>query len=168
MNYSLVNDWEFFSYLIGCFMAVMLSLHHKDGNRLLPQFYGAWIASAYAAHHLLLPHAAQTWHYGWYLWNGYVISLFPVILAYRQKDADARLPVMVFGLLTVALCSVYAFFSWLGQPLPGVGYYLGASIFEAIQVLSMIIWSGPVVPLFRKLIHHLTERKDTWMRRVLT
>lgn len=165
--YVLFCERAFFFYLAGCFTTVTLSLRSTVGNRLLPQTYGAWIAAAFAAHHFLIPDAAQTWHYWWYIWQGWVIAPFPVAFAYVQKDAEARAPVMLMGMGMMGLCSLYAMFSALHHPLSGAVFFYAASAFEGGQILAMIIWSGPVIPLLRRIRIILKHwRKDTWTRRM--
>lgn len=151
----------FFVYLAGCFTAFALSLRAKPDNRILVQTYGLWIASAFAAHHFLIPNAAQTWFYKWYLWNA-ATSLFPVLPAYMLKDADARKPVAVFGIASTLLCMTYAAFSFFHSPLLGIVYFYVSHVCEACQVLSMIIWSGPVIPVCVKAWTAITQGKWPW------
>ena len=151
----------FFLYLAGCFSAYGFSLRHQPDNRLLPQTYGMWIAAAFSAHHFLVPNAAQNWHYLWYVWN-MGVAAFPVLPAYMLKDADARKPVIVFGVAATALCGVYALFSFMGQPLPGILFFYCAHVCEALQIISMVIWSGPVVPFFTRAWKAISHWRDTW------
>lgn len=166
MTYGDFGLWAFFGYLAGCFTAFAFSLKGPSDNRLLPQTYGAWIAAAFAAHHFLVPHAAQNWHYWWYLWNA-AIAAFPVWLARNMAQARARKPVMIFGTVAVFTCLVYALFSSYGSPLDGKVYFYIASICEGAQVLSMIIWSGPVVPIVERVWNTITRRiTGSWMQSV--
>ena len=161
MTYADFATWAFFIYLGGCFTALGLSLRSHIDNRVLVQTYGAWIAGAYAAHHFLVPQAAQTWHYWWYIWNAGV-GAFPILPAYMLKDAAARKQVMFFAVVDVLLCSAYAVFSAAHQPLPGAFYFYVASVCEAAQILSMIVWSGPVIPLAVRAWTAITKRSRTW------
>lgn len=161
MTFADFASWAFFFYLGGCFLALGLSLRSHIDNRVLVQTYGAWIAAAYAAHHFLVPHAALLWHQWWYVWNG-AVGAFPMLPAYMLKEAGARKPVMVFAFITTMLCGTYALFSWAGSPLPGYFYFYVASLCEASQVLSMVIWSGPVIPLFVRAWTAITKRSRTW------
>lgn len=161
MTYADFNIPAFFFYLFGCFVAFALSLRSSPDNRVLAFVYGAWIAAAFAAHHFVVPHAAELWHYKWYVWNAGVAA-FPVLLAYMLKDAGARVWVMGFGVLATLLCIVYAGFSAAGSPLPGHGYFIGATVCETCQVVSMVIWSGPVIPAVVKAWKSVSHRRKTW------
>ena len=160
MTYADFGTWSFFAYLVGCFTAFALSLRSDPSNRVLAFIYGAWITAAFAAHHILVPHAAEKWHHWWYVWNMFVAA-FPILPAYMLKDAKARKPVIIFGSVATGVCFVYAFFSALGHPLPGLYYFYAASLCEASQVVSLVIWSGPVVPLFMKARKFITGWR-TW------
>lgn len=165
--YEVFGNWSLFVYLAGCFIAVALSLSYSTGNRLLPQTYGFWIASAFAIHHLIIPNAAHTWHFYWYLWNA-MIAAFPVLLAHKAKDADASSKVKWLGVAAVLLCLVYALFSAYDHPLPGILYFYGGHTCEASQVACMIIWSGPVVPALGVLKKFILKRsKGSWMLNLL-
>lgn len=159
------NIPAFFIYLVGCFTALVLALRSSPDDRVLPQTYGAWIAAVFAAHHLLVPAAAQTWHYVWYVTNAFV-DAFPILLAGMLKDAGARKPVMIFGVIATLNCLVFAAFSFSHHPLDGLIYFYIGNFCEAVQVLSMVIWSGPVVPLCVRAWKFATERKWPWMHRV--
>ena len=161
MTYTDFGTWSFFIYLSGCFTALALSLRSHIDNRVLVQTYGAWIAGAFAAHHFLIPNAAHTWHYLWYVWNA-MIGAFPILPAFMLKDAAARKPVMFFAVADVLLCSSYALFSSVGIPLPGAFFFYIGHVCEASQVLSMIVWSGPVVPIFVRAWTAITKRSKSW------
>lgn len=164
MTYADFGTWAFFAYLIGCFTAFALSLRSTPDNRVLAFTYGAWISAAFAAHHLLVPDAARNWHYLWYIWNTGVAA-FPILPAYMLKDSEARTPVILFGILSVCLCEVYAVASFIGSPLNGWFYFYLSNLFESAQVLSLILWSGPVVPIIVKAWNALTKnRSKSWER----
>lgn len=165
MTFTEFNIPAFFIYLVGCFLAVGLSLRAKPDNRILAQTYGLWIAAAFSAHHFLVPNAAQNWHYLWYVWNAGV-SLFPILPAYMLKDAGARRPVAFFGAASTVLCLTYAAFSFFQNPLPGIIYFYGQHICEASQVLAMIIWSGPIVPICVRAWTAVTQGKWPWVHRI--
>jgi hypothetical protein len=164
MIYAAFGNWAFAIYLAGCFTAMVLAFRSPVGNRLLPQTYGAWIASAFAIHHFMIPNAAHTWHYWWYIWNA-AIAGFTVVIAYMAKDAGSRKQVFWLGVAAAINCLIYAAFSANGHPLPGIYYFYIGHACEATQVASMIIWSGPVVPVLKKLqkiIFH--TRIGPWMQ----
>lgn len=162
MTFAEFGSWSFFAYLGGCFIAFALSLRYVPDNRILAFTYGAWITAAYAAHHILVPHAAQTWGHYWYWWNA-AVSVFPILPAWMLKDAGSRKPVIAFGICSTVLCVVYASFSLMGERLPGIIYFYVSSICEACQILSMIIWSGPVVPVSVRAWKAVTRKERPWM-----
>lgn len=166
MTYADFGMWFFFCSLIGCFTAFALSLRSAPDNRVLIFIYGAWISAVFAAHHLLVPNAAKEWHYLWYVWN-MMVGAFPIVPAFMLKDAQARIPIIVFGALTVTLCGMYALASFLGDPLVGWWYFYGSVLFESAQVLSLILWSGPVIPIIAKAWNAITKnRSRPWAHRV--
>ena len=165
MSYADFGTWAFFAYLAGCFTAMVLSLRASPDNRILSQTFGLWIAAAFAAHHFLVPHAAGSWGYLWYVWN-MTVAAFPILPAYMLKDADARKPVLWCAVISTSVCGVYALFSAMRQPLPGILFFYEQHVTEACQVISMVIWSGPVVPLSVKAWKSLSHwRMWPWMHR---
>lgn len=161
MTYAELATSAFFIYLLGCFLAFALSLRSSPDNRALAFVFGAWICSAFAAHHLLVPHAAQRWGAWWYVWN-MCVAAFPILPAWMLKDCHARKPFILFAVLATMLCGVYALFMAVGDTLPGAFYFYSASILESCEVLSLVIWSGPVIPLFVRAWNAITKRSWPW------
>lgn len=167
MTYAdLVNFWTI-GYVGICFTALALSLRGKEDTRLLIQTYLIWIAIVFAVTHLIFHEPWKTWHQWWYFFNA-AVSAFPIVLAWRLKEAEPRIPIMVFGAFSTILCGIFCilatiYWTWnIDMRLPGEVYYIGSSTLESLQVISLFVFSGPVIPFFKRLIGSITKRSWPW------
>lgn len=167
MTYYDVDAVLYAVSLGGCLLAFMLSMRHGREACVLAFVYGAWISYFYLVFHALVPAtfhgvtAPKLLHCWWYLINAVSQSVI-VFCGYYLRDAPARKPLMVFGGAAAAVCFAYFGASFVGSPLPGRGYFVTSASAEALQVLSLIICSGPVVPILKKAFGFLKNKEDSW------
>jgi hypothetical protein len=160
MNYY---DFDTVFYMVsagGCLLAFLLSLRFEREAGVLAFVYGAWISYFFVVMHVLIPGtfhgitAPKLFHCWWYLLNGVSQGVFFVAARSLQK-APARKPVMAVSVVACITCLVYFAASFIKTPLPGRGYFLVSAIAEALQVLSLVVFSGPVIPFFVRLWTHV-------------
>lgn len=159
-----VHDILFIIWWSGCFMAFILALRSDRDAWILPQAYGSLILAFYLIFKFIAPDAPQHLHFVWYAINAGV-DFFIVFMAWMLKGAPARKYVMAFGLGAFTVDMVYCVTaaSWwygVGDRLPGIYYFSFSGAFESLQVLSMIVFSGPIIPILTKGRNFLLKRKE--------
>ena len=117
--------------------------------------YAITIFVFYVISHLPAEVHAPSYRMGpfWYLINA-AVDLFIVVYAWRVK-ADSSAWILRIGCIATAIDILYFGFAFIGDKLPGIGYFVGTSTCESLQVLMLVLFSGPVVPALRKLSHRI-------------
>lgn len=162
MNVADFGRYIFPVYMAGCFTAFAFSLRSHPDNRVLSFAFGAWIAFVYGVTHYVIVRpedgisAAQRMRFWWYLFQ-MTISLLPAFCAWMLRDAGARRVVLWASVASAALCFLFFITAGLylsfgiGNRLPGQLFFVGQSLLESLQVGALIWFSGPVVPVLRRV-----------------
>jgi hypothetical protein len=156
-------DFDTIFYMVslgGCILAFLLSLRHEREAGVLAFVYGAWISYFFVVMHVLIPStfhgvtAPKLFHCWWYLLNAVSQGVF-VFAAWSLKRAPARMPMMAVSVIAGSMCVVYFAAAFAKAPLPGRGYFMMSASAEALQVLILVIFSGPFIPFLARLWTHV-------------
>ena len=154
MNYQAINALLFALYMVGCGAAFWLASGRKQ-NWEQTAVYAITVMVFYAMSHAPVELGLPSYRMGpvWYLVNAGV-HFYIVAYAWRAK-ADSSLWILRIGCAETALDLIYFAFAYIDHKLPGIGYFVGSSTCESLQVLMLILFSGPVLPALRKIPHRL-------------
>lgn len=154
MHYQAINALLFALYMVGCGAAFMLSRDNKR-NSEQTAVYAITIFVFYVIAHLPPEVQAPSYRMGpsWYLVNASV-DFFILVYAWRVK-AQSSAWILRLACTLVALDILYFGFAYAGYKLPGVWFFVISSTCQSLQVLVLIVFSGPVVPALRKTSHRI-------------
>lgn len=146
MRFESIVAQLFDFYVLGCFTAIAAALFSKERQRE-GIFQPALYLFVIALFEWRMHGKAHEYHYWWYFWN-FATDLWIVVTSFGIKAYSSKY-VAAFGTLACFVDLSYFLTAMLGNPLPGIGYYTLSETFESLQVLSMIVFTGFVMSLFR-------------------
>lgn len=154
--YQAINALLFALYMVGCGAAFILS---RDNKKNLEQAaaYAMTVFVFYIISHLPSEVQMPSYKMGptWYLVNA-AVDAYIAVYAWRVK-ADASRWVLSVACMAAILDLVYYGFAASGNKLPGVYYFVIGSSFQSLQVLLLIVFSGPVIPAAHQSLHRIAR-----------